>query len=261
MSRMDSHTSMKVNKLLQAWPPGTVAIHPWLEEQGVSRKLAEQYRKRGWIDAIGRGAFVRRGDKVEWPGAVYAMQKSGGKRIHPGGRSALELHGLDHFLRLGKRAPLHLYGAPGERLPTWFRQHDWDRDVQFTATSLFRRDLFVTPRSFGSFAIEVSAPERAILEYLDGLQAQTSFEEARELVEGLTTLRPEPLQALLQACTSVKVKRLFLYLADLAGHPWRAKLKEKRIDLGSGNRLLVRGGKLHPKYRITVPADTLQGGE
>ena len=63
----------------------------------------------------------------------------------------------------------------------------------------------------------MSAPERAVLEYLDGLRAETSFEEARELVDGLTTLRPEVLQGLLGACTSVKVKRLFLYLADLAG--------------------------------------------
>lgn len=53
----------------------------------------------------------------------------------------------------------------------------------------------------------------------------------------------------------MKVKRLFLYLADLAGHPWRAKLKERRIDLGSGKRLLVRGGKLDPKYQITVPVE------
>lgn len=257
---MDSPTSMKVNQLLQAWPPGTVAVHPWLKEQGVSRKLAEQYRRRGWIDAIGRGAFIRRGDKVGWPGALYAIQKSGGKRIHPGGRTALELLGLGHFLRLGTRAPLHLYGAPGERLPTWYRQHDWGRDVRFTATGLFGRDLFVTPRSFGAFAIEVSTPERAILEHLDGFQAQTSFEEARGLVEGLTTLRPEVLQTLLETCTSVKVKRLFLYLADLAGHPWRAKLKDKRIDLGRGKRLLVRGGTLDPKYQITVPLETTRSG-
>lgn len=260
MSRMDSQKSMKINRLLQAWPPGTVAVQPWLEELGVSRKLTEQYRKRGWIDAIGRGAFVRHGEQVEWPGALYAIQKSLGKRIHLGGRTALEIHGLGHFLPLGARAPLHLYGAPGERLPTWFKQRNWNRHVRFTATNLFGRDLFVTPRSFGAFAIEVSTPERAILEYLDGLHAQESFEEARELVEGLTTLRPDVLQTLLESCTSVKVKRLFLYLADLAGHSWRGKLRDQRINLGRGNRLLVRGGKLDQKYRITVPAEPAESG-
>jgi hypothetical protein len=246
---------MKINKLLQAWPKSTVAVHPWLQAHGVSRKLAEQYRRRGWIDAIGRGAFVRRGDNVEWPGAVYALQKEVGNLVHPGGRTALELHGLAHFLRLSARAPVYLYGAPGERLPTWFRTHDWKLPVRYSATGLFSRELGFTSRSFGDFAIDVSSPERAVLEYLDGFPGDASFEEAREVVEALGTPRPEALQSLLEACTSVKVKRMFLFLADQAKHPWRSKLKDKRIKLGRGKRSLVPQGKFDSRYLITVPAE------
>jgi hypothetical protein len=43
---------------------------------------------------------------------VYAIQTASGKRIHPGGRTALELHGLAHFLGLSTRAPVYLYGSP-----------------------------------------------------------------------------------------------------------------------------------------------------
>ena len=32
------------------------------------------------------------------------------------------------------------------------------------------------------------------------------------------------------------------------------------IDLGKGKRMLVRGGKLDPKYQITVPEDLDTGG-
>jgi len=64
---------------------------------------------------------------------------------------------------------------------------------------------------------------------------------------------PEVLQALLEACTSVKVKRMFLFLADQAKHPWRSKLKDKRIKLGSGKRSLVREGRFDSRYLITVP--------
>jgi hypothetical protein len=250
---MDRLVSMKINQLLQAWPRGTVALHPWLKQHGVSHKLAEQYRRRGWIDAIGRGAFVRRGDKVEWPGAIFAMQTAAGKPVHPGGRTALELHGFVHYLRPGPGAPVYLYGAPGVRLPTWFRGYDWRNRVYYTASGLFSRAGFLTLRTFGEFAVDISSPERAILEYLDGFPAQASFEEARQLLESLTTLRPEVLQSLLEACTSVKVKRMFLYLADQVSHRWRAKLKDKRIKLGSGKRLLVRGGTFDPRYLITVP--------
>jgi Transcriptional regulator, AbiEi antitoxin, Type IV TA system/Transcriptional regulator, AbiEi antitoxin N-terminal domain len=246
---------MKINKILQAWPKGTVAVSAWLQSQGVSRKLAAQYYRRGWIDPVGRGAFVRRGDKVEWPGAVYAMQKLAGKRVHPGGRTALDLHGLSHFLRLSARAPVYLYGVPGLRLPAWFRAHNWQHPIRYSATGLFRRDLFLTPRSFGDFAIEVSSPERAVLEYLDGFPGDVSFEEARELIEALATPRAEALQALLEACTSIKVKRMFLFLADRAKHPWREQLKDKRIKLGSGKRSLVPEGRFDPHYLITVPAE------
>jgi Transcriptional regulator, AbiEi antitoxin, Type IV TA system/Transcriptional regulator, AbiEi antitoxin N-terminal domain len=253
---MDSRNSMKINKVLQVWPKGSVAVHAWLKAQGISRKLAEQYRRRGWIDAVGRGAFIRRGDNVEWPGAVYAIQTTSGKRIHPGGRTALELHGLAHFLGLSARAPVYLYGAPGARLPAWFRAHDWQYPIRYSATGLFSKDLGLTPRSFGDFAVDISSPERAVLEYLDGFPEDGSFEEAREIVEGLTTLRPEVLQSLLETCTSVKVKRMFLYLADQAKQPWRAELKDQRIELGSGKRSLVREGKYDARYQITVPADS-----
>lgn len=258
MSPMDSHNSMKINKLLQAWPKGTVVVHAWLKGKGVSRKLAEQYRHRSWIDAIGRGAFVRRGDNVEWPGAVYAIQTALGKPVHPGGRTALELQGLAHFLGLSARAPVYLYGSPGLRLPAWFRAHDWQHPIRYSATSLFSKDLDLTLRSFGDFAVEISSPERAVLEYLDGYPEEGSFEEARELVDGLTTLRPEVLQSMLEACTSVKVKRMFLYLADKAKHPWRSELKDQRLDLGSGKRSLVPKGKFDARYQITVPADSAE---
>ena len=255
---MDRLPSLKINQLLQAWPSGTVAVHAWLNARGISRKLAEQYRRRGWIDAIGRGAFIRRGDKVDWPGAVYAIQTARQKAIHPGGRTALEMHGLANALRLGAHAPVYLYGAPGLRLPTWFRGHKWRNPIRYSATGLFARELGLGPRSFGGFSIEVSSPERAMLEYLDGFPHDTTFEETAEVMEGLTTLRPEVVQSLLEACQSVKVKRMFLYLADQAEHPWRAQLNDKRIKLGRGKRSLVSKGRFDTRYQITVPVNAAE---
>jgi hypothetical protein len=49
----------------------------------------------------------------------------------------------------------------------------------------------------------------------------------------------------------VKVKRLFLWFAEKHDHAWLKQLD--RIDLGDGKRMLVRGGKLDPKFNITVP--------
>ncbi|MEX1237004.1 MAG: type IV toxin-antitoxin system AbiEi family antitoxin domain-containing protein, partial [Pseudomonadales bacterium] len=66
---------------------------------------------------------------------------------------------------------------------------------------------------------------------------------------------PATVQELLAACTSVKVKRLFLYLADKAGHQWLSFLDTKKLDLGSGKRVIVPNGQYVSKYRITVPRE------
>lgn len=79
--------------------------------------------------------------------------------------------------------------------------------------------------------------------------------ETYELMEGLNNLRPVTVQKLLESCTSVKVKRLFLYMAEKAGHDWFNYLKTEKIDLGSGKRVVVPGGRFNTKYQITVPVD------
>ena len=65
---------------------------------------------------------------------------------------------------------------------------------------------------------------------------------------------------MLTSCRSVKVKRLFLWFAERHQHAWLKKLDRNRIDLGKGNRMLVRGGKLDPKFKITVPESIDAGG-
>lgn len=101
--------------------------------------------------------------------------------------------------------------------------------------------------------VKASSPERAILEALDELPHVASFENLDRVFEGLTSLRPKQLMALLTACRSVKVRRLFLVFADKHQHRWRKHLDTSKIDVGSGPRALAVGGKLHPTYRIYVP--------
>ena len=52
---------------------------------------------------------------------------------------------------------------------------------------------------------------------------------------------------LLAHCGSVKVKRLFLALVERHKHAWFARLDLGKADLGKGKRMLVPGGRLHPK--------------
>ena len=72
-------------------------------------------------------------------------------------------------------------------------------------------------------------------------------------MEGLTSLKPSDVQKLLEACTSVKVKRLFLYFSEVSNHTWFKYLDIDKINLGSGKRSVVKDGMYNEKYSITVP--------
>src|SRR3546814_20240796 len=63
--------------------------------------------------------------------------------------------------------------------------------------------------------------------------------------------------SLLRSCRSIKVRRLFFVFADRHEHAWLKHLDKDAIDFGSGPRAPVKGGKLHPTYRIYVPEDLL----
>lgn len=245
----------KLNHLLQIWPKGTVATSPWLSRQGIRFDLVARYRKSGWVEPVGHGAFQRVGDKVSWCGALYSLQTQLGLSTHVAGKSALALLGKAHFVPLGDRENIVLFSASGERLPAWFLKRDWHVEIRHVVSDLLPPAVasgFTKVKEAG-FEYTVSSAERAILEFLYDVPRTGSFEEAQLLFEGLMTLRPDVVSGLLRQCSSIKVKRLFMVLAELFNHPWVPALNLKQVDFGAGKRQLVHGGFLHPKYHITLP--------
>ena len=79
--------------------------------------------------------------------------------------------------------------------------------------------------------------------------------ECYQVMEGLTTLRPKLLQQLLEQCGSIKVKRLFLYMAHKAGHAWAQRLDREKIDIGSGARAITKGGVYVASFGLTLPEE------
>ncbi len=247
--------SSKLNNLLTNWHQGAVYTATWLAQQGFTPSAIAGYCQSNWLRSIGRGAFVKVGDTYNWLGGVWAVQTQLGLEIHPGGKTALELAGYGHFVPLGQQSVI-LYGAKGVKLPHWLRQQADLWQIQYFTTNLFdeQPQLGLTEYRAGELSLHISTPERAILEVLYLVPQTQSIESAWLLMEGLVTLRPRLLQSLLMACNSIKVRRLFLYLAEQQGHPWFERLDLESIDLGVGNRSIVSGGRLDAKYKITVPA-------
>jgi hypothetical protein len=258
---MSEEIRIKINRLVSQWPKGTVSAASYLNTLGFGHDLLVRYKKSGWIQSFGRGAYILYGDKVEWPGALYALQTQLGLNVHPGGKTALELKGYAHYLPSGKRE-VFLYGEQGRVLPNWFRGERWGVDVFMTRTNLFPADSKDGLSDFkeNGFSIEISSPERAAMEMLHLVPGKISFEEALLIMENLVSLRPDMVQRLLVVCRSIKVKRLFMYMAEKQDHSWISELDLSKIDFGKGKRMIVPNGKYDGKYLSTVPRDHYEEG-
>jgi len=256
---MDRQKGSKLNRILQACPSGSVAPTAWLTKQGVSRQLLARYEEYHWVTRAAKGAVFRSGDTVTWQGIIYALQNLLNLDLWIGGRGALQLKGLDHFLALSNPPKIRLFSSTITKLPKWVSAFEKVAHFTLRRTSLFAKpvsSLGFSETMVGNLKIRVSSPERAILELLETVPSIQTFEEAELIFENLTTLRPKEIQKLLEACSSVKVKRLFLYFAEKSGHSWFTKIDTSKIDLGRGKRAIVPRGELNLKYQILVPRRT-----
>lgn len=251
---MNTEKVHKINQLLSSQPSGIVLASSWLGEQGYSLDLQKQYKKSKWFDTIGTGALIRHGDQVDYLGGIYALQTQLGLYVHPAAKTALAMQGKAHYLELSTKT-VQLFGSSEDYLPLWFKKRDWGVSVDCRLTSFLPPELGLVEVEHKNFKVKVSSPARAVMECLYLAPKSQPLIEVYELMEGLNNLRPVTVQKLLEACTSVKVKRLFLYLADKAGHEWLDYLKLENVDLGSGKRAIVSDGAYVSKYQITVPKE------
>jgi hypothetical protein len=246
--------SKKINYLIQNWPAGAVYLSSWLKQSDISGQLLNRYKKSGWLESVGNGAVKRVGDEVGYQGALYALQSQRDSTIHVGGKSALELQGRLHYLKL-KTTAITLFGDWKEHLPLWFSSTDWGVSLEHHRTSFLPRDLELIELEVKNLKIKISSPLRAYLECLYLAPEKQDLMECYELMEGLNNLRPMQVQKILEACTSIKVKRLFVFMAEKSGHAWFKHVDMSKVDLGTGKRSIVIGGHLDRKYQITLPRE------
>jgi hypothetical protein len=250
----------KLNQFLQNHPMGSVVTSRFLAENHISNDLARIYVASNWLTRIGRGAYIRTGDTVDWQGALYAMQTQLGLSVHAGGLTALQMKGLGHYLPMTE-GTVHLFSDGSERLPDWFKRYDWGTTIEHHSGALFNLPAGVSLSKVPhkGFEIQISTPERAAFEMLSLVKTNDDFDYTSTVFEGLATLRPKEVQRLLVACRSVKVKRMFLWMAKDLDHPWVKHLDLDAVDLGKGKRVIYANGRFDKEFQITVPRENLDG--
>ncbi len=251
---MTTNYDKKLMNLLSNHVPGTVLLASWLDKNGVSRDLQQYYLKSGWLESYGIGAFKRPNENVRWTGAMNSIQRQTKLPVHVGGLTSISLQGLSHYARTEKE-PLYLFSPQYVKLPKWFLVQEWSNQIIHVKTKFLPANYAVFDYSLDAMKLKISSPERAILECLYQTPDRFDIMECYQIFQGLVNLRPNTLQELLENCNSIKVKRLFLFMASKANHQWLDFVDQSRIELGTGDRVIVKGGVYISKYKISVPKE------
>ena len=252
MEQTNNNSLSKINQLISKWPNGAVITMAQLKRQGYSRQLVNKYKSSRWITPVGNGAYRKYNDKIDWFGGIYGLQSSG-YPVFIGGKTSLELLGLAHYLG-PEINRCWLFAQTGTRLPRWFSEYPWGIDISFKTTNLFSQSnrLGLTDYKHKEFTVQISAAERGALEMMYHIPNNQGFDEAYRIMENLATLRSGVVQQLLVNCNSIKVKRLFMYMAQKVRHGWFEQLHPEQIDFGRGKRVILKNGVLDNQYQITV---------
>ncbi|MET3522097.1 hypothetical protein EN858_00110 [Mesorhizobium sp. M4B.F.Ca.ET.215.01.1.1] len=257
-------------------PEGLPVTKQWLKKQSpqFDRHAVDNLLKSNQLRSLAPGVYVRPGTHLTWQGVVAALESIFGRDLSVGGLTALELQGFAHYLPLSRQRTVHLYSKAA--LPAWlnhaiptvkFIRHNGLPSLlgfglvhrEYDPVERTLVDVQAPGRQQDFWSVTLSSPERAYLEVLMDVPETVSFEHANQLLQGMTTLSPRRMEQLLRKCTSVKVRRLFYWMAERNNYAWFKKLPAPKaldaLGLGSGNRVLAKDGRLDSKYRITIPEE------
>lgn len=244
---MSLGTDTKLKKVIDLVRQKGVLTASYLRKEGISYQSMLEYRKSGWLESLGVGAFCGRGAKPSLDIALVALAEQLGLPLHLGRRSALARRGVMQYVPIGG-LPSDVYLRRGVRLPKWFSDTYAGQFVR-NSTCLFPDETGV---EHGMSDYAVSSPERAFLELAAEVPKKLAVGELYQLMEFADTLRPGLVFELLSKCGSIKAKRIFLLLAEDLGYWWMNKIDITGIDLGSGCRVIDKDGVFNAKYNLVV---------
>lgn len=244
-------TGTKINQLLADTDPSGLLFSQWLKEKGYSDQLQKRYRDSGWLTSLSQGVMYRSGSQRSSQSALASCNEQTRTRHRIAAHSALEYCGFNHYVPMGKPV-LTVALDPNCNRPAWMKDECFDMSFRTFHTEVFSEtEIIETDITAGRLFI--SSPELAILECLLLAPKYYDYMDLYYIMEQLTTLRSDIVQRLLKGTRNFRIKRLFLYMAEKAGHYWMEELHTDSVELGTSKLQLVTNGVYIPKYKITVP--------
>ncbi len=237
----------KIKNIIEQTPLNGVLLSSWLSANGLSRSEQANYVKTGWLSRICPGFYHISTQTPKLYPSLLSISNQSDFKYHIGALTALELKGFSHYGQLGEQKAF-VYAS--EKWPLCLDKVKWDIRPTRIKSDVYE-ELGLTSVLVDGVDVALSSPERAIFEYLDLIPESANPMDVFYIMEMLTTLRPRMISKLL-AKASIKTRRLFLYMAEKARHPWFEELSLDGVNLGSGDRSITPGGIYDNKYKIVI---------
>ena len=243
----------KINQLLFKSTSSGLLFAEWLRENGYSGQLQKRYRDSGWLTGMCKGVMYRTGSKLNAYDAVASFNQQMNGKLRIAAMSALEYAGFNHYVPMGK--PILMVALPSNvKQPLWTKKDLYDMTFRTFHANVFTKIEEVI-RHIDSGVLHISSPEQAFMECLLLAPKLYSYMDLYYVMEQLGTLRADVVQGLLEKTDNNRIKRMFLYMAEKAGHYWFDELQMNKIELGTGKMQLVANGIFNKKYMITIPKE------
>lgn len=242
--------ALKIKRIIEQTPLNGVLMSSWLSAHGLSRSEQANYVNTGWLIRICTGFYHISTHIPKLYPSLHSLSNQSDFKYHIGSLTALELKGISHYGQLGD---LKAFIYASKKWPLCLDKVQWDIKP-IRVKSYVYEELGLTSMSVEGVDVTLSSPERAIFEYIDMIPESANPMDVYYIMEMLTTLRPRLINKLLSKA-SIKTRRLFLYMAEKAQHPWFEELNLDGINLGSGDRSITPGGVYDRKYNIVIPKE------
>lgn len=196
--------------------------------------------------------MFRHNDKLSALAAVHSFNSQTGKTMRIAAHSALELHGFSHYIPMGK--PKLMVSFDPMRPNEWALSDKFDMTIVPFSTGIFKNPSTQLLKK-GNLELIVSTPEQAFLECLHLVPTHYNYMDLYYLMEQMTSLDPIGVQKALENTSSQRVKRMFVYMTEKAGHYWFDMLDMDSLGITKSKLQLTENGTYISKYKITVPKD------
>lgn len=194
--------------------------------------------------------------QAKWFKLIDILQNDLKLDVYPGGYSAMTswYHRHAHIYHPSVE---DLYGIDVDKIPEKLLKGAWERKFNLHKFNFFPKDLGINKIKTRGYKLRIPSLERALLEMVYDIGIKTTFNTLFDYFTDLYQINLNSFQELLASCTSEKIKRLGLFLAEESGLDYYDKLNLSTIKLNLKKKLDFipedKFPKYVPKYNILVP--------